>query len=71
MTRSSADKKKKTILVTGGQGLVGKAIQAVLSEPSVNAADEEWIFVNSKDADLTYVPFPCYMRVPRDAIILF
>lgn len=39
------------VLVTGGTGLVGKALQEVISEnPPRN---EEWVFVGSKDADLT------------------
>lgn len=47
----------KVILVTGGNGLVGKAIQEIAfdpkTEPAFRAADDEkWIFVSSKDADL-------------------
>lgn len=34
------------VLVTGGYGLVGRAIQRVVEEK------ENWIFVGSKDADL-------------------
>lgn len=41
---------KKVILVTGGSGLVGKAIQTVSEKEGRN--DETWIFVGSKDADL-------------------
>ena len=41
---------KQIILVTGGSGLVGRAIQeAVLHESLPN---EEWIFLSSKDCDL-------------------
>jgi len=40
------------ILVTGGSGLVGKAIQQVI-EDGEGRPDEDWIFVGSKDADLT------------------
>lgn len=40
----------KIVLVTGGTGLVGKAIQQVVN--SENRNDEEWIFVSSKEADL-------------------
>jgi len=42
---------KKVILVTGGSGLVGKAIETVVNggEKQMN---EEWIFLSSKDADL-------------------
>lgn len=41
---------KKIILVTGGTGLVGKAIEYVI-ETNKNE-NEKWIFVGSKDADL-------------------
>ena len=44
--------KPKRILVTGGSGLVGKAIQTVLQEDGNQRADEEWIFLSSKDGDL-------------------
>lgn len=41
---------KKVILVTGGTGLVGRAIQEVAAK---NKADNEtWHFMSSKDADL-------------------
>ena len=42
---------KTVVLVTGGTGLVGKAIEAVTKEAPV--AGEEWFFASSKDADLT------------------
>ncbi|KAM8966679.1 GDP-L-fucose synthase isoform 1-T1 [Pelodytes ibericus] len=42
----------KRILVTGGAGLVGKAIERVVADGE-GQPDEEWIFVASKDADLT------------------
>ncbi|XP_054719553.1 GDP-L-fucose synthase-like [Uloborus diversus] len=42
---------KKIILVTGGSGLVGKAIEEVVKNNSHQ--DETWHFVSSKDADLT------------------
>ncbi|CAG0902302.1 unnamed protein product [Darwinula stevensoni] len=38
------------VLVTGGSGLVGKAIQRVVEEEIPD--DEQWIFCSSKDADL-------------------
>ncbi|XP_032079205.1 GDP-L-fucose synthase isoform X2 [Thamnophis elegans] len=44
--------KQKRILVTGGSGLVGKAIQKVIADGE-QQPDEKWIFVSSKDADLT------------------
>lgn len=44
---------KKVVLVTGGTGLVGKAIQTVVNQnPHEN---EKWLFVGSKDADLWLV----------------
>lgn len=42
---------KKIILVTGGSGLVGKAIQTVVNNESNE--QEEWIFLSSKDGDLS------------------
>ncbi|XP_026543508.1 GDP-L-fucose synthase [Notechis scutatus] len=44
--------KQKRILVTGGSGLVGKAIQKVIADGE-QRPDEKWIFVSSKEADLT------------------
>ncbi|XP_008557417.1 probable GDP-L-fucose synthase [Microplitis demolitor] len=41
---------KKIILVTGGTGLVGKAIEKTIELDKKD--DEEWVFVGSKDADL-------------------
>ncbi len=42
------------ILVTGGTGLVGHGIQHALNEDKLQTLKEEkWIFVGSKDADLT------------------
>uniref|UniRef100_A0A182NUB2 GDP-L-fucose synthase n=1 Tax=Anopheles dirus TaxID=7168 RepID=A0A182NUB2_9DIPT len=41
----------KVVLVTGGTGLIGKAIATVIKEE--NPVDERWVFVGSKDADLT------------------
>ena len=46
---------KKVILVTGGTGLVGHAIQSVVQREK--REEEEWIFVGSKDADLRYVAY--------------
>lgn len=46
-----ASAKEKVILVTGGTGLVGKAIEAVVNGTEKKAG-ERWIFVSSKDADL-------------------
>ncbi|XP_046573666.1 GDP-L-fucose synthase-like [Haliotis rubra] len=43
---------KKVVMVTGGTGLVGKAIENVVSK-ELKRDDEEWHFVSSKDADLS------------------
>ncbi len=43
---------KKKILVTGGSGLVGMAIRK-MAETEEKRDDEEWVFLSSKDADLT------------------
>ncbi|KAF5833616.1 putative GDP-L-fucose synthetase [Dunaliella salina] len=40
-----------TVLVTGGGGLVGKAVQEVIAQSP--PANEAWVFATSKDADLT------------------
>lgn len=41
-----------TILVTGGTGLVGRAVQDVLSDRET-VPNERWYFAGSQDADLT------------------
>ena len=41
----------KVCMVTGGSGLVGKAIEAFVSTDP-KASGETWIFLSSKDADL-------------------
>merc|ERR1712012_231399 len=41
---------KRRILVTGGSGLVGKAIEKVVETEKL--PNEEWIFISSKDANL-------------------
>jgi len=46
----------KRILVTGGRGLVGSAIRSIVSQEEFRD-DEEWIFVSTRDADLTYCLF--------------
>lgn len=50
---SSGD--KSVILVTGGTGLVGRAIKTVVEELGEKRDNEEWIFVGSKEADLSNV----------------
>ena len=47
---------KKVIMVTGGSGLVGQGIRHII-DTETQRADEQWVFVSSKDADLTYVYF--------------
>lgn len=42
---------KKVVLVTGGTGLVGSAIRHVVQKE--NNPNEEYIFLSSKDVDLT------------------
>ena len=43
----------RTILVTGGTGLVGEALRAHIAGPgAADAAGENWVFLSSKDCDL-------------------
>lgn len=42
------------VLVTGGSGLVGRAIQHVIKQEGEAKEGEEWIFLSSKDANLLY-----------------
>ena len=49
------DSEKKIVLVTGGSGLVGSAIKQLINEEKSN--NEEYVFLSSKDADLTYLFF--------------
>lgn len=46
------------VLVTGGTGLVGNAIKDVIAADE-KCNGEEWFFVGSKEADLTYVCLCC------------
>jgi GDP-L-fucose synthase len=41
----------KIILVTGGNGLVGKGLQSIVSHQSLSMRDQ-WFFLSSKDGDL-------------------
>ena len=43
--------RRHVVLVTGGTGLVGRALQAVVSDTAL--VDEDWVFAGSRDADLT------------------
>ena len=46
--------RNSTILVTGGSGLVGKAIwELIEAEQDNDSADGTWVFLSSKDGDLT------------------
>lgn len=46
------DTEKMRVMVTGGTGLVGRAIEHVLQEEGGARKGEEWIFLSSKDANL-------------------
>ena len=53
---------KSVVLVTGGTGLVGYAIQHVIDTEPVGSRfgkreGEAWVFLSSKDADLRFVLF--------------
>ncbi|XP_058509658.1 GDP-L-fucose synthase-like [Solea solea] len=43
------------VLVTGGSGLIGKAIEHVVFKEGGKREGEEWFFLSSKDGDLTDV----------------
>ena len=56
------EKAKSVVLVTGGTGLVGYAIQHIIDTEPVGSRfgrreGEAWIFLSSKDADLRFVSF--------------
>jgi len=52
--RAVAADKKRVVLVTGGSGLVGRAIQKVVNESENGTLPgEQWHFVGSADCDLT------------------
>ena len=46
------DKVGAVILVTGGSGLIGRAVQKVVSDPAESSESESWIFLSSKEVDL-------------------
>jgi len=49
----SGGEKATVVLVTGGTGLVGKALQKVVAADGDAAArGEKWVFLSSKDGDL-------------------
>jgi len=41
------------VLVTGGSGLVGSAIKELVKDLNNDENNEEYIFLSSKDADLS------------------
>ncbi|KAM6966349.1 GDP-L-fucose synthase-like [Tautogolabrus adspersus] len=47
--------KPMRVLVTGGSGLLGKAIEHVVEQEGEKLEGEQWIFLSSKDANLTDV----------------
>ena len=57
----------KKILVTGGTGLIGKAIQSIQSQ----YPESEFVFWNSKDCDLTdeNETYSCVQDIESDVII--
>jgi GDP-L-fucose synthase len=59
---------KKTVLVTGGTGLVGSAIKYVIEQEKNEINNEEFIFLSSKDIDLTY---EFYLFILKFFFILF
>lgn len=49
-TEEAGTRGQIVVLVTGGSGLVGKAIESIIREE--NNPEETWIFASSKDGDL-------------------
>jgi nucleoside-diphosphate-sugar epimerase len=65
----------KTILVTGGSGLVGQAIKHVLFDPNGDALfrareDETWHFASSKDGDLRYALILLRRQLVAEVVLL-
>ncbi|XP_003964578.2 GDP-L-fucose synthase-like [Takifugu rubripes] len=52
LKESDMSKMPMRVLVTGGSGLVGKAIEHVVKNEGGKLEGEEWIFLSSKDGDL-------------------
>lgn len=46
------DKAPSVVLVTGGTGLIGRAVEKVVSDSAECAESESWIFLSSKEVDL-------------------
>ncbi|KRY27489.1 GDP-L-fucose synthase [Trichinella spiralis] len=61
-----------TVLVTGASGLIGRAMQAVIREKVKNYdVNMNWIFVSSKDADLTnYVQTKLMFQVHQPTAVI-
>ena len=62
---SMSSPRSKTILVTGGSGLVGQAIKYIISNEVPGSRfgkheGETWIFASSKDGDLRCVRLDSY-----------
>ncbi len=60
---------KSVVLVTGGTGLVGHAIQHVIDTEPVGSRfgrreGEAWVFLSSKDADLRFVSLSSLFEHP-------
>ena len=56
--------KKRVVMVTGGTGLVGKGIEAFISECPEAAKNESWVYLSSGDGDLRNPVQPlCSQRV--------
>ena len=51
MESSKETEERMVILVTGGTGLVGKALEKIVNDDEGHG-DEQWIFLSSKDGDL-------------------
>lgn len=52
---------QKIILVTGGTGLVGKALEEIVATEE-KRSDETWIFLSSKDGDLWWDLNSMYLK---------
>ena len=52
---------QKIILVTGGTGLVGKALEEIVATEE-KRSDETWIFLSSKDGNLWWDLNSMYLK---------
>ena len=46
------DKTPSLVLVTGGTGLIGRAVEKILANSADSAEPESWMFLSSRDVDL-------------------